>query len=112
MNAKQAAKKAAKLTDEAANKDGKPFVKTGDTEREPLPKEYEKLYQSEFLKKQIADPDMWALIPAVSGEIQSKKGIQRLKENPACAICSGTANSILAETRSCRRKTYSPLQFR
>ena len=49
--------------------------------RELLPSPYEKKYKSEELKEKIADLGMWAAIPAVTGSMNSRFGVQRLKEN-------------------------------
>lgn len=49
--------------------------------RELLPPIYEKKYKSEELKEKIADLGMWSLIPAVTGNMNSQFGVQRLKEN-------------------------------
>ena len=49
--------------------------------RELLPSIYEKKYKSEDLKEKIADLGMWSLIPAVTGKMNSRFGVQRLKEN-------------------------------
>ena len=46
-----------------------------------LPAGFENKYHSEELKNKIADFGMWQLIPAVTGDIDSSQGIQRLQEN-------------------------------
>ena len=51
------------------------------TEREKLPGKYEKQYRSAYLKAQITDICMWALIPGVDSNIASKAGRKRLQEN-------------------------------
>ena len=50
-------------------------------ERELLPGRYEGRYKSENLKAQIADIGMWSMIPAVSGGMNSKNGLERLRKN-------------------------------
>ena len=49
--------------------------------REKLPGIYETRYKDEDLKAKIADIGMWSMIPAVRDKMNSKAGIQRLKEN-------------------------------
>lgn len=49
--------------------------------RELLPKPYEKKYQSEYLKKRIADIGLWTFIPGVNPDMNSPSSHARLKEN-------------------------------
>lgn len=50
-------------------------------DRDKLPGIYESRYSSEMLKEHIADDGMWFLIPGINGGMDSREGIQRLKEN-------------------------------
>ena len=50
-------------------------------DRDKLPGIYESRYKSEMLKEQIADDGMWLLNPGIHGDMDSREGIQRLKEN-------------------------------
>lgn len=50
-------------------------------DRDKLPEVYESRYNSEMLKEHIADDGMWFLIPGIHGGMDSREGIQRLKEN-------------------------------
>ncbi len=88
MNAKQAARAAKKLEEQAKNP-AKPKaasnvlseVVTPEGGREKLPGGFEEKYRSENLKERIADLGMWTYIPGVPRGMNSAEGIKRLKEN-------------------------------
>ena len=46
-----------------------------------LPSTYDALYHSAYLKSQITDIGMWAMIPGIDPVIDSPKGARRMKEN-------------------------------
>ncbi|MBQ8161635.1 MAG: hypothetical protein IJ083_12945 [Clostridia bacterium] len=87
MNAKQAARAAKKLEEQAKGnmsqtlRDVMDEVITPTEGREKLPGGFEDKYRSEVLKLRIADAGMWAMIPAVRCSMNSKEGIRRIKEN-------------------------------
>lgn len=88
MNAKQAARAAKKLEEQAKNPvKNKMLTKvldeviTPEGGREDLPGGFEEKYKSEILKQRIADLGMWGMIPAVRYSMNSPEGIKRLKAN-------------------------------
>lgn len=88
MNAKQAARAAKKLEEQAKNpvKTKHPLEQLGEVVtpeggRENLPGGFEDKYRSETLKQRIADLGMWVTIPAVRCSMNSPDGIKRLEAN-------------------------------
>lgn len=88
MNAKQAARAAKKLEEQAKNpvKTIHPLEQLGEVVtpeggRENLPGGFEDKYKSEILKQRIADLGMWVTIPAVRCSMNSPDGIKRLEAN-------------------------------
>ena len=88
MNAKQAARAAKKLEEQAKNP-GKTEtmpeqlaeVMAPEDGRENLPGGFEEKYKSETLKQRITDLGMWFMIPTVRCSMNSPEGIKRLEAN-------------------------------
>ena len=88
MNAKQAARAARKLEEQAKNppKAKAPLEQLGEVVvpeggRKNLPGGFEEKYKSETLKQRIADLGMWTAIPAVRCSMNSPEGVKRLEGN-------------------------------
>ncbi|MBR2822475.1 MAG: hypothetical protein IKE24_02160 [Clostridia bacterium] len=88
MNAKQAARAAKKLEEQAKNPakaqtqlDPLSEILVSKDGRKNLPGGFEEKYKSEALKQRIADLGMWNMIPAVKCSMNSPEGIKRLEAN-------------------------------